>query len=377
MSENSASIVLDIGSGYTKVGLSSDAAPISIFETIVGRPRKGLSEDLEGLLPHSAYVGPEAREKRTVLTLKKPVEHGIVTNWTDWEEVLRFCFNNRLCVDPCDFPVVLSQPTLNPRMNTEKMTQILFEESCVPALYIGSDAVFSFRSQIDASSTEEQNVGLLVDLSETGVQAVPIYHGRYLPFCVPRSTIGAVDVRYQFAKLVSTPEYPFETSVDLQMLQKPLEENIFVSQDFSGDKLRPDADFERTITLQNGKELVLGKSRFECMEILFKPFELGFEYPSIIDVMRDSISRCDPSIRSQMLSNVVLAGGMSGVPGLALRIEKELANSRARAHPHPTYSAWLGAQMMANSLTFESERMSKEDYDENGPAYAHRKFPCS
>ena len=83
-------LVLDIGSYWVRGGFSGDDAPRVLVPPVVGTPKDNKPIDRQrGEKDH--YIGDEAQIRREMLTIKHPIEKGIITNWEQMEKVKKFC----------------------------------------------------------------------------------------------------------------------------------------------------------------------------------------------------------------------------------------------------------------------------------------------
>ncbi|KAH0667764.1 hypothetical protein KY285_028970 [Solanum tuberosum] len=300
-----------------------------------------------GMGQKDAYVGDEAQPKRGMLTLKYPIEHGMVKNWDHMEKIWHHIFYNELRVDPEEHPILLTEVPLNPKANREKMTEIMFEKFSVPSMYVAIQAVLSLF-------TNGRLIGIVLNSGDSATNTVPIYEEHALPHAISWLGLGGRDITYYLTRILSEGDYI--------------------------EKAKNRSSVEKAFELPSGQVLNVGAERFRCPEVLFQPSLFGMGSKGIHEKVYNSIMKSDVDIMKDLFANIVLSGGSTMFPGIAERMSKEITALATRgtkikvvAPPERKYNTWIGGSILASVNSFERMLITKGEYDEFGASIVHRK----
>ena len=320
------------------------------------------------------HVGDYARHIQGIVDVSCPVNHGVVTNWDDMEQIWHYIFSEELRVSPKDLNILLTEPSLNPKTNREKMVQIMFETFHTSGVYLANQALLSlFCSARMTGVAVESGFGL--------TQVVSVLDGYVVPNAIVTSDLAGCNLTQHMAQMLAKLGGFSSSSKDLLEDADELKKGYcYVAQNFD-QELRD--NLEKSCNLPNGKlidSIKLGSERIKCPEGLFKPDLMGSSGAGIHEMIYQSISKCEVERQESLYGNIVLAGGSTMFPGIADRLSKEVeslapqgTNVKIIAPPDRKYSCWIGGSLVGSMETFNPMCISKQQYEETGPSIVHVK----
>ena len=394
-------VIIDSGSGYTKMGLAGPNGPAHVIPTILYRSERDVSAQLRntGVFPlESSYtphpltvIGNSAvRESISdVFGSTKPIVDGRVNDWSDFEDYMFCCYTQYLKVDPSDRPCVLTEPPLNPASNREKTAEIMFETFGVPSMYIGVQAVLALYAYWDGKSSM---TGTVIDSGDGVTHVIPVTDGYVSGSSVREIPIAGKDVtriisEYLVARKEVVVDSP-ESAVALDRLSKQVKENLtYVCRDVMDEFKLYDAAESQFRKIEwidprskQSRECEIGYERFMAPEVFFRPELVGNGIRSLPEIVHESIQASPIDYRKNLFSNIVLSGGSTMFPNFAPRLELELRNSLPNGSSLKVnvvgkdqvqrFAVWHGAAALCQTGGFDKHMFTKAQYEEIGPRVA-------
>ncbi|KAH7722938.1 actin [Aphelenchoides avenae] len=235
--EDSVALVIDNGSGVSKAGFAGDVAPRVVFPSVIGRLRHPHTTDGTG--QKDSYVGDEAHSKREHLSLKYPVERGVVTDWDDMEKIWHHMFHKELRVAPEEYRFLLTEAPLNPKENREKMVQVLFEAFNAPAMNVANTAVLSLYAS-------NRTTGIVLETGDGVTHVVPVLEGYPIPDATLKIELAGRDVTHYLMMILTERGYTYTTAAERELVRVIKEKLCYVAVDFEQEMNSPSIFLEKS-----------------------------------------------------------------------------------------------------------------------------------
>ncbi|KAM6224738.1 actin-related protein T3 [Rhynchocyon petersi] len=363
-------VVIDNGSGVIKAGLAGSREPKFVYPNIVGRS-KNQNLVAEGL--EEVFMGDQAQEQQSLLSLSYPVDRGLVTSWGDMELMWKHIYDCNLKLKSSDVPILITEPALNPLANRQKTSEVFFEHLEVPAFYMSIQGVLALFA---AGFT----TGFVLNSGAGVTQCVPIFEGYCLPHGVQQLKLAGFDLTNYLMMLLKNHEIMLLGTAEKKIINDIKETLCYVATNYEEEIDKKSEHLEKVYQLPDGKTIKIHDQLISCPEALFTPRLMNLESPGIDKMCFNSIMKCDSDLRNSFFSNIILAGGSTSFLGLEKRIAKDIAklvpaNSpvQVTAPPERKISVWMGGSILASLSAFQDMWITAAEYKEVGPNIVHQR----
>eukprot|EP00924_Labyrinthula_sp_SR-Ha-C_P003681 maker-scaffold_3-snap-gene-2.1-mRNA-1 protein AED:0.01 eAED:0.01 QI:138/1/1/1/1/1/2/66/417 len=403
-------VVIDNGTGYTKMGYSGTTEPSYVVPTLIATPQgdgrvKKNANSMLGDLDY--YIGHNAQDVSRNYATNYPIKHGIIDNWDHMEKIWQRSIFKYLKCEPEEHYFLLTEPPLNTPENREYTAEVMFETFNVPGLYIAVQAILALAASWTSNKVKQSErslTGTVIDSGDGVTHVIPVAEGYVIGTSIRHIPIAGKDITAFTQGMLRERKEPIPSDDQFLVSKQIKEQYSYVCKDIVEEYGRYDKDpgkFFKTFKGVNTKTKKpwtcdIGYERFLGPEIFFSPEIYNSNYTeSLPDVVDKAILACPIDTRRGLYKNIVLSGGSTMFRNFDKRVKKHI-DSKVRhrlaenqrkhraldhgkpkpvevkviSHPMQRYAVWFGGSMLANTPQFLSVCHTKAQYDEEGPRIA-------
>jgi len=421
-------VVIDNGTGYTKMGYAGNTEPQYIIPTAIATPgatsaaapgpapgpagRRAAAGrgSAAGSQPSKAagniadldfFIGDEALAHSRTYQVSFPIRHGQIDNWTHMEQFWEQCIFKYLRCEPEDHHFLLTEPPLNAPENREYLAEIMFETFNVPGLYIAVQAVLALAASWTSKQvTEKTLTGTVIDSGDGVTHVIPVAEGYVIGSSIKHVPLAGRDISAFVQQLLRERGEKVPPADSLDVAKRIKEKYSYVCPDLVKEYQKYDTEPSKWFKVYDGIEPVtqkpyqvdVGYERFLGPEIFFNPEIFSSDWltplPKMVD---DTVQSCPIDTRRGLYKNIVLSGGSTMFKDFDKRLQRdikravdyriqrseELSGGRIKSQPVDVkvishhmqrYAVWFGGSMLASTPEFYKVCHTKQQYDEVGPS---------
>lgn len=408
-------VVIDNGTGYTKMGYAGNTEPQYIIPTAIAtkmKPTTGAAgpeasagsqggSKQKGIDDLDFFIGDEAYENSKTYHVSMPVRHGQIENWTHMEQFWEQCIFKYLRCEPEDHHFLLTEPPLNAPENREYTAEIMFETFNVPGLYIAVQAVLALAASWTSKQvTEKTLTGTVIDSGDGVTHVIPVAEGYVIGSSIKHIPLAGRDITAFVQQLLRERGEKIPPAESLETAKRIKEQFSYVCPDVVREFKKYDTEPDKWFKTFDAADAVtkapytvdVGYERFLGPEIFFNPEIFSSDFltplPKVVD---DTVQSCPIDTRRGLYKNIVLSGGSTMFKDFGKRLQRdikravdyrikrseELSQGRIKSkavevkvisHHMQRFAVWFGGSMLASTPEFYNVCHTKAQYDELGPS---------
>lgn len=355
------SIVIDAGSGFTKIGFNDLDLMSKVIPTTFSVGKDG-----------KKMYGYNAISHRKEAALQRMANREFIEDWDNIAAFWADCYRTECKTEPNNQPAYLGIHNSQKKGYKEKLVQVFLEELRCPGFYVSPNSLLSLYGT-------GKLAGVVVDAGEGTTTVSASHEGLLNEHQEVSIKIAGQDINEIIKNSLNHRIEDEEFIRNIKHNKCKVEPDLYLKKNPDLSSLM-EQEKEHSYMLPDGSSVIINSDIVSAPTILFNPEKIGKKYLGIHELVYECIMQADYEARRELCSNLVLTGGCFHTPGLASALANQVNAMiptvfRARFDETGSYQSLtcMGGAIVSSMTTFQSNWITRQMLDEHGPSIVLRK----